>query len=350
MNLLRSTSLVGALLAAACQANFDPALLDAHGGAGGSAPSTGGASTGGATGTSGAATTRGCEGDPPCAGISCCNVAQVPGGSFSRGYDASGSATQPGASESVSGFQSLGAAKATVGAFGLDTFEVTVNRFRRFMTAYDGWRAAGNPKSDTGAHPLIPGSGWKSEWESELPRSAEVLTQSLDCGPESTLLDATSAQTNLPINCVSWYVAFAFCAWDGGRLPTEAEWNYAAAGDEQRAFPWSAPPDSLTLTGEHAVYGDVAVAAAGSRATLDGGRFGHHDLAGNVREWTLDTCDEVASYTEPDGCNDCASLSGTRRARRGGDFGADAARSRTAYRSSADPSALQVYNGLRCAR
>ena len=51
----------------------------------------------------------------------------------------------------------------------------------------------------------------------------------------------TANNDNLPMNCITWFEAFAFCIWDGGRLPTELEWNYAAAGgSSQNVYPCSA--------------------------------------------------------------------------------------------------------------
>jgi formylglycine-generating enzyme required for sulfatase activity len=96
------------------------------------------------------------------------------------------------------------------------------------------------------------------------------------------------------MNCLSWYEAFAFCAWDGGRIQTELEWQYAASGGGQsRLFPWGNVPPGENF----AVYGCLAsgssaceagdVVPVGSRP--DGrGRFGHHDLSGSVFEWALD--------------------------------------------------------------
>ncbi len=320
---LAALAAVAALAAPGCLLDFDPALL-----AGGCAAE-----------------------DPLCAGASCCDSPVVEGGTFSRGFDASESATQPGSSDPVVGWQPEGAALATVSTFQLDAFEVTVRRFRRFVDAYEGWRAGGSPRAGAGAHPRIADSGWQSSWSASLPADADALAASLACDPDATYTEAAGVGDERPINCTSWHVALAFCIWDRGRLPTEAEWAYAAAGgEEQRAFPWSIPPGSVEVDSVHAVYGDMPIDVAGSRSAVDVGRFGQHDLAGNVREWTLDSGGDLAVYPFADACHDCASLVSGDRVRRGGDFGANAARSRTAYRSTESPDTRTPYTGVRCAR
>jgi hypothetical protein len=105
--------------------------------------------------------------------------------------------------------------------FLMDKFEVTVGRFRNFSNAYNDWREAGNPASGAGAHPETEGSGWNRDpaWESDLAGGAAVLKLNLACNAnQQTWTDEPGNNELRPINCVSWYEAFAFCIWDEGRL------------------------------------------------------------------------------------------------------------------------------------
>jgi formylglycine-generating enzyme len=90
------------------------------------------------------------------------------------------------------------------------------------------------------------------------------------------------------MNCLTWYQAFAFCIWDDARLPTEAEWEYAArGGDEERLYPWGYVPDSSRVNCASGSVIRVGEAGAGR----DSGRWGHVDLVGNVWEWARDRYD-----------------------------------------------------------
>ena len=73
---------------------------------------------------------------------------------------------------------------------------------------------------------MVYETGWQSSDDSNIdPTDANLL-----CAATATWTHTAGAQENLPIDCVNWYEAYAFCIWDGGFLPSEAEWEYAAAG------------------------------------------------------------------------------------------------------------------------
>jgi len=83
-----------------------------------------------------------------------------------------------------------------------------------------------------GANLAITGSGWDSTWNTNLAANTAALRTALKCDATyQTWTDTAGSNESKPVNCLDWYTAFAFCAWDGGRLATEAEWNYAASGE-----------------------------------------------------------------------------------------------------------------------
>lgn len=317
----------------------------------GGASGFGGEPNGGNAGTAGSKSDgqpneRSCVGGLACGDYSCCDSLVVAGGTFRMGRGADGEDVFEGAADETPEHF------AKVGTFSLDRFEVTVGRFRRFVEDFHG-----PPAAETGAHEDIPQTGWEPHWDGTIPTDKQALLKEVNCGPPfSTWTDDEGPNENMPINCISWYLAFTFCAWDGGRLPTEAEWEYAAAGgDENRLYPWGSTPADNTRAVANCSQVDsngnstCALLPVGSLGPSAEARWGHADMAGNVAEWVLDY---YSTYDEAlcDNCCQTSRQSSSDRVFRGGHFGSGWNSVRAAARDSDWGSLPYPFFGFRCVK
>jgi sulfatase modifying factor 1 len=168
--------------------------------------------------------------------------------------------------------------------------------------------------------------------------------------PECTLGDP--ARAALPINCVSWEGADAFCRWTGRRLPTEAEWELAAGGGDGRSFSWG----NAMPTCDHACSnrsggpgcGTGLPCVPGSSAG-DVSVYGVVDMSGNVQEWAQDWYQRDYYNRAPrnNPLND-KDASG-QRAVRGGSFQDAIDRLRIQSRDGLEPTSRSTRIGFRCA-
>jgi formylglycine-generating enzyme required for sulfatase activity len=216
--------------------------------------------------------------------------------------------------------------------YGLDVYEVTVARFEGFVNKFNG-----NLRS-AAASGAIP--GWNQAWNARLPASRAELDNMV--GPEckarsdvrnygartwpsadtvaavnSLVTDNTPRAADIradatpdrlrakSMNCVTYYLAAAFCQWDGGALPTNKQWGRAARGGaEARVYPWGdgrtadrlvtlLQPGGATYTFPNDFpYGDNGQNAyhisPPGRKPAGVAKWGHHDMAGNLLEWVKD--------------------------------------------------------------
>jgi formylglycine-generating enzyme required for sulfatase activity len=260
---------------------------------------------------------------------------------------------------------------------------VTVGRFRRFVTAWNNGSGF-TPAAGSGKHAYLnggqgltnsgAGGGFETGWSAADDANVAPTAGNLACGGTpsfATWTGTPAGQENKPVNCVNWYEAYAFCIWDGGFLPSEAEWEYAAAGGSQeRQYPWgTANPGTASM---YAIFGDYTpngpsvyncyypsgtltpcagpsnIAPVGTAAS-GAGRWGQLDLVGELFEWNLDWYGPSGTYTVP--CIDCAYLAAaTYRVNRGCAFANDAVYLDPRGRNEDTPDQRSDWSGFRCAR
>jgi formylglycine-generating enzyme required for sulfatase activity len=141
-----------------------------------------------------------------------------------------------------------------------------------------------------------------------------------------------------PRACITWFEAEAYAHWRGGRLPSEAEWEYAARGPSSAVYPWGDAWDPARCN----VEGSTGTTAVGGFAA-GSSWVGARDVAGNVMEWVADWLDPAYYATSPV-IDPTGPASGTKKVEKGGWWGSNEFVARAAYRHFEDPPDYQDHH------
>ncbi len=248
--------------------------------------------------------------------------------------------------------------KVTLSGFSIAAYAVTNGQFADFVRETDYVTDAERFNWSFVFHAFVPSDircrvanvPAATPWWLPIPHAYWAQPE----GPRSTVLD----RLGHPAVHVSWNDAKAYCAWSGTRLPTEAEWEFAARGGlEQKTFPWG---DALTPGGEHfcniwqGEFPRNAVAADGYAGTAPVNAYapnGHglYNTSGNVWEWCEDTFSPTYHRDTVETDPLCLEPTGS-RSLRGGSFLCHESycnRYRVAARSSNTPDSSAGNTGFR---
>ncbi|MEM7112966.1 MAG: SUMF1/EgtB/PvdO family nonheme iron enzyme [Chloroflexota bacterium] len=218
--------------------------------------------------------------------------------------------------------------------FYIDKFEVNVAQYAAFLNEIGG--------HERGCENI----------DCTLPRSLAGTDSYLviqDFGDGTIQYTPLPGFADYPINYVSWFGAKDYCEYVDARLPTEAEWEYAARGTDGRLYPWGndSPTPNLAVF-QSTSYDNLKPVDALPDGASPFGVFG---MAGSMWEWVADWYDEDY-YAQSPGFNPQGPETGLTRVVRGGawPFNMTSDRIRSTNRNNIDPNFFSTSVGFRCAR